>query len=129
MGLYQTHLILRGARASSLDKLIRNITAVAAMAVPMYGCEGDSTTNNTYEGSGGSSESYNSCESGCKMVNNLCLTNDYNSCMDECEGDVNDGQGVPSKFFDCVYNACKDQPSEPQTEAVEKCWEFYKHQG
>ncbi len=95
----------------SLNDLIRNITAVAAMAVPMYGCEGDTT--NVYEGSGGSGGS--NCTEWTDAFIDKCCQYDIegSTCTDRevmiqrCEIDLqDDGSENLSKVYECWYAVC-----------------------
>ncbi len=82
--------ILYGGINMSLDRLIRNITVVAAMAVPMYGCEGDTTEKNYY-GEGGNGGSGSSCSTYCDrfLECDPDFFNGKNDDMNECTGECN----------------------------------------
>lgn len=82
----------------AINDLIRNITVVAALAVPTaVGCEGDTT--NVYEGNGGGGSGGSSCSAYCDRF--LECDPDFfygkNDDMNECTGECNAEISMNSK--------------------------------
>lgn len=91
----------------AINDLIRNITVVAALAVPMYNCEGDTTEKNYYgnEGNGGGS---GNGSGGSSLVSEAC----DKTCSDyACAGD----------FFDSGPGSDLQSPTYSPSECHDVC--------